>query len=69
MNKTENQWITDRLPEQEDADDYDRVMIYSELNSSNWESLAFHYVREGEPWHPFPTMPALEESENLTTKQ
>lgn len=60
-----NEWITDRLPTQEDATDFERVMIPCNKDPDGWIWCDFKAVELGEPWAPYPKMPPYKTDEQL----
>jgi hypothetical protein len=54
-----SEWITDRLPTQEEAGRFGFVMIPAN-NDRSWDSAVASGITLGQPWAPWPKMPPFE---------
>jgi hypothetical protein len=54
-----SEWITDRLPTQEEAGRFGFVIIPSNQDRT-WDSAVASGIKLGQPWAPFPKMPPFE---------
>lgn len=60
-----NEWITDRLPTEEDVNSCDFVIIPCDEDYDGWVAEDFTKVKTGEPWAPYPTMPPYKSDEHV----
>ncbi len=59
------EWITDRLPTAEDASRFGNIMI-PESNEQGWQWSTRKGLKKGDPWYPYPKMPAYEPEKTIT---
>jgi len=54
---TEQEWITDRLPTMDDTAAGGFVIKPTTTRDAGWQAERYNYLKQGEPWAPYPKMP------------